>query len=259
VHYFVRVDFEGFEKLVDAIGGITIEVREAIHDDKYPDSNYGYMTVSIPAGEQHMDGETALQYARARHGSSDFERARRQQEVLKAIRDKVLRLNIPLTRIPEMLRIVGGSVKTDLTLSDMYTLAKVGREITAENIYTAVIDETMTTPQTTPDGAQVLIPNRTPIRELLAGLFGGPAPTSVASPSETEIIAQEAARIEVQNGTLTPGLAQRTAEYLQNLGYLVVSFSNADRFDYIRRYTGIQSQVDVRVILGQDFALPSAP
>ncbi len=287
VHYFVRVDFEGFEKLVDAIGGITIVVREAIHDDKYPDSNYGYMTVSIPAGEQHMDGETALQYARARHGSSDFERARRQQEVLKAIRDKVLRLNIPLTRIPEMLRIVGGSVKTDLSLSDMYTLAKVGREITAENIHTAVIDETMTTPQTTPDGAQVLIPNRTPIRELVTGLFGGPAPTSVASPSEKETIAQEAARIELQNGTLTPGLAQRTAEYLQNLGYLVVSFSNADRFDYatsviidysgktntanwlakrcgvlpedIRRYTGIQSQVDVRVILGQDFALPSTP
>ena len=286
VHYYVRVNFEGFEKLVDAIGGITIDVEEAIHDDEYPDGNYGYMTIDIPAGMQHMDGKTALQYARARHGGTDFVRSERQQQVVKAIRDKVLRLDIPLTRIPEMLRIVGGSVQTDLSLSDMYTLAKLGREISTEKIKNAVVDETMTTPQTTPDGAQVLIPNRARIREVVNDLFGGPAPTTIAALSEKELIAQEAAKIEVQNGTLTPGLAERTAEYLTDLGYSVVSFSNADRSDYatsvvldysgkintvsflvkrfsivpenIRHYTGVQSEVDVRLVLGRDCA-PSAP
>jgi LCP family protein required for cell wall assembly len=282
VHYYVRVDFEGFERLVDAIGGITIDVTEAIYDDKYPDGNYGYMTIDIPAGMQHMNGQLALQYARARHGSTDFLRAKRQQEVLKAIRDKVLGLDIPLTKIPEMLRIVGGSVQTDLSLTEMYALAKVGREITAANIKSVVIDESMTTPQTTPDGAQVLIPNREHIREVVHELFGEPAPTTAASFSEKELIGQEAAKIEVQNGTLTPGLAQRTADYLRNLGYAVVSFSNADRLDYatsvimdyssktntvnllakhfsvssenIRHYTGIQSEVDVRLVLGRDYA-----
>jgi len=132
----------------------------------------------------------------------------------------------------------------------------------------------------------VLIPNRDHIREVVHELFGEPAPTTAASFSEKELIGQEAAKIEVQNGTLTPGLAQRTAEYLRNLGYTVVSFSNADRLDYatsvivdyssktntvnllakhfsvssenIRHYTGMQSEVDVRLVLGRDYA-SSAP
>ncbi len=286
IHYYVRVNFEGFEKLIDAIGGITINVEEAIHDERYPDGGYGYMTIDIPAGEQLMDGETALQYARARHGATDFQRARRQQQVLKAIRDKILRLDIPLTRIPEVLKLVGNSVRTDLSLSDMYALAKVGREVDGGNIRSAVIDETLTTPQITPDGAQVLIPDRALIRELIKDLFGGPAPTSVANLTEAQLIAQEGAKIEVQNGTLTPALAQRTAEELTKLGYEVVSFTNADRSDYatsviidysgktatvtllaqrfnigtenIRRESDKPSAVDVQLILGQDYAAASA-
>ena len=287
IHYYVRVNFDGFVKLVDAINGITINVEEPIHDDRYPDGSYGYMTIDIPAGEQLMDGQTALQYARARHGGSDFQRARRQQQVLKAIRDKVMRLDIPLTKIPEMLRIVGDSVRTDLSLSDMYALAKLGREIDVESIRSAVIDETLTTPQTTPDGAQVLIPDRALMREVIKDLFGGPAPTSVASLTEAQLLARDGAKVEVQNGTLTPGLAQSTAEQLTELGYTVVSFSNADRSDYassviidysgksstvsllaqrfkvaaenIRRQSDGPPGVDVRLILGQDSAATPAP
>ncbi len=281
VHYYVRVNFEGFERIIDAIGGVTIDVTEAIHDTKYPDSNYGYMTVDIPAGVQKMDGKTALQYARARHGSSDFNRARRQQAVLKALLAKVKSLDIPLTRIPEILKLVGDSVQTDLSLTEMYTLAKVGREL-AGDIQSAVIDENMTTPQTTPDGASVLVPNTTKIRELVNALFGGPAPTASPALSEQEWIAEEAAKVEVQNGTLTVGLALRTTEYLKSVGYNVVSYSNADRSDYavtvivdyggkthtvnalaalfdvapenIRQSSGLQGETDVRVILGRDYA-----
>ncbi|MEM4725072.1 MAG: LytR C-terminal domain-containing protein, partial [Candidatus Hadarchaeum sp.] len=177
--------------------------------------------------------------------------------------------------------IVGDSVQTDLTLSEMYALAKLAREIPAENIKSAVIDESMTTPQVTPDGAHVLIPDRARVRALVDELFGGPI-AGTATLSEKELIAQEGAKIEVQNGTLTPGLAQRTAEYLKGLGYTVVSFSNADRSDYAKsviidysgkintvnalirrfnilpenvfRYTNVQSSVDIRLILGQDYA-----
>jgi LCP family protein required for cell wall assembly len=285
IHYYVRINFEGFEKIIDAIGGVAIDVKEAVHDTKYPDNNYGYMTVDIPAGVQKMDGKTALQYARARHGSSDFSRARRQQEVLKAIRDKAIHLDIPLTRIPEILKLVGNSVQTDLSLSEMYTLAKLGRELTGD-IQSMVIDESMTTSQTTPDGADVLIPNRTKIREVINQLFGGPTPTASPQLSEAERIAQEAAKVEVQNGTLTVGLAQRTSEYVKSLGLNVVSYSNADRSDYaltvlidysgktntvnllvskfnisaenIRQSTGTPSDVDIRLILGRDYAAAPA-
>jgi hypothetical protein len=167
----------------------------------------------------------------------------------------------------------------------MYELAKVGREISVENIESAVIDESLTSPQTTPDGAMVLIPNRALIRDMVKDLFGGPVPTSVAGMSEKQIAALDSAKIEVQNGTLTTGLAQRTAEYLKDLGYTVVSFSNADRSDHIssiivdysgktntvsllaqrfnvppenvRRQTGVESDVDIRLILGQDYASSS--
>ena len=87
VHYYVRINFVGFEKMIDAIGGITIDVESAIHDDSYPDQNYGTMVVDIPAGVQHMDGKTALQYARVRHGRNDFDRMKRQQQVILAARD----------------------------------------------------------------------------------------------------------------------------------------------------------------------------
>jgi len=285
IHYYVRVNFEGFERFIDAIEGITIDVQKPISDTKHPDGNYGYMVVDIPVGVQHMDGKTALQYARVRHGSSDFARARRQHEVIRAVRDKVLSLDIPLTKIPEILRIVGGSVQTDLTLSDMYALAKVGRTIDVENIKSIVIDETMTTPQLTPDGADVLIPDRARIREAVDMLFAAPSPTAQAGLSESELVAQEAARIEVQNGTPAEGLAQRTAEYLEGLGYTVVSFCNADRSDYdssviivysgkpntvnslvarfgiapenVRRNVDAHSEVDVRLVLGRDYAEPS--
>jgi LCP family protein required for cell wall assembly len=281
IHYYVRVNFEGFERLIDAIGGITVDAPEHILDTKFPDGNFGYMTVDIPAGVQHMDGKTALQYARTRHGSSDFARARRQQQVIKAVRDKVLSLDLPLTRIPEMLKIVGDSVQTDLSLNEMYSLAKLAREIPMQSLQGGVIDESMTTTQITPDGADVLIPNRARIRELVNQIFGG-AGASTPAANGKELIVREAAKIEVQNGTLTPGLAQLVADYLKGLGYNVVAFSNADRSDYastvltdytgkpntlgaladrfkvgldnIRHSTVKPGEADIRIILGQDYA-----
>ena len=76
---WVRVDFAGFIAIVDAIGGIEIDVPEAVIDHAYPTEDYGTMTLNIPAGLQRMDGERALQYARSRHSGSDFDRAERQQ------------------------------------------------------------------------------------------------------------------------------------------------------------------------------------
>ena len=108
VDYIAQVDFRGFERLVDTVGGVLIDVPAPILDAEYPTENYGVERIYIPAGLQVLDGRMALIYARTRHGSSDFERSRRQQQVLRALLDQVQRLErqgcIPafLLQIPQM-------------------------------------------------------------------------------------------------------------------------------------------------------------
>lgn len=232
VHYYVRINFTGFEKLVDAIGGLTIDVETAIHDEKYPDENYGTMVVDIPAGIQHMDGKTALQYARSRHGNSDFDRMARQQDLILAARDKALSLDIPLSRIPELIKLAGDSIQTDMTLDEILALAEIGKTIERANLQAAVIDDTMTTTVLTPEGWSVEIPDWDKIRPLVDSLFP-PTGTLAPAPSITKAqIANEGARIEVQNGTLVDGLAQEVALSLRDKGFNVVRFDNARRSDY---------------------------
>jgi LCP family protein required for cell wall assembly len=85
VHYTAQINFEGFVGIIDALGGITIDVPYHIVDDAYPTPDFGYMRVEFLPGPQEMDGQTALIYARTRHSDSDFGRAERQQQVLRAI------------------------------------------------------------------------------------------------------------------------------------------------------------------------------
>lgn len=174
IHYYIRINFQGFRDIVDALGGITIEVEREIWDDKYPDENYGYMTIYIPAGVQQMDGEMALRYARTRHNGSDFVRLRRQQKVLFAIREKALSLDL-IPRLPDLLRTMGYTVDTDLDPQEVLALAQIARQIEKEDIESAVIDETMSVPITLPDGANVLYPLRDKIAEVVEEIFSSPA------------------------------------------------------------------------------------
>ena len=91
MQYYVRVNFAAFEKLIDLIGGIDVDVPYPIDDPLYPDSGYGYEPLYIPAGHIHMDGRLALKYARTRHDAmGDFDRMQRQQQVILAVRDKLV-------------------------------------------------------------------------------------------------------------------------------------------------------------------------
>lgn len=170
VHYYIRVNFQGFREMIDYLGGITIDVEEEIWDYRYPDGQYGYSTVHIPAGVQVMNGRMALQYARTRHGGSDFDRLRRQQQVLMATREKALRLEL-IPRIPLLASTLGHTVKTDLQVGEVITLAQIATQIDAEDIRFAVIDEKMTVPMVLDNGADVLFPERDKIRELMEEIF----------------------------------------------------------------------------------------
>ena len=228
IHYYLRVNFAAFQQVTDLIGGVDIYVEHEIDDPLYPDMNYGYDPLRIPAGWQHMDGTLALKYARTRHGSSDFERMHRQQQVVLAVRDKVMNLGLLpklLPRARDLAKTLGNSIQTDLALDQLLRLVQLGSEIDRASIRTASIDETMTSSWTTPQGAMVLVPDRAKMAVLHNWIFSAP----VALGDEAAQLAAEAARIVVLNGTRTNGRAGQAAEKLKAQNLSVSSVGSADR------------------------------
>lgn len=173
IHYYIRVNYQGFREIIDYLGGITVNVPEEIWDYRYPDGHYGYMTIHIPAGEQVMNGRRALQYVRTRHAGTDFDRLRRQQQVLMAIRDKALSLEL-IPKIPTLAGTMGHTVKTNLQLREVIALGQIATQIHAEDIRFAVIDETMTVPIVLENGADVLFPEREKIGRVVDEIFASP-------------------------------------------------------------------------------------
>jgi polyisoprenyl-teichoic acid--peptidoglycan teichoic acid transferase len=175
VHDYVAVDFNTFVKIIDTIGGVDIDVPYNISDPQYPDMNYGYDPFYIRAGLQHLDGLTALKYARTRHGDNDFQRAERQQQVLYAVRDKVLDLDmLPqlIVQAPTLWNDVSSGVSTGLTFDQIIQLVLYLKDIPSENIKTGVIDSNYTIGYTTSQGAAVLVPDRADLGPLMVDVFG---------------------------------------------------------------------------------------
>ncbi len=244
VDRYVIVDFDGFRKIIDMIGGIEINVPRPITDYRYPTEDYGYMTVHFNAGLQHMDGERALQYARTRKSTSDFDRAKRQQQVIMAVRDKVLSLNILPSLTPKnvlnMINTLGNSVETDLTLEEILALARLGTEIEESNISRAVIDANYVIPRTINE-MEVLVPRWPAIRQLLVETLGPealesvrPVPT-IPPPTPTpdrdalrQAMLTEQARVAIFDATGQQGTLQRVLEELMAEGVNVVMAEPVD-------------------------------
>lgn len=253
VHFYVKVDFDGFRKIVNTLGGIDVTVPQAINDPTYPDQNYGYDPFYIDAGNQHLDGVTALKYARTRHVDSDFGRAARQQQVLMAIKNKALQLGI-LPKVPELWTTMAGTVQTDLQLIDILELADLAPEITADKVKTVVLGKDYTVNHITEQGAMVLIPIREKIQAVFDDMFTeiepqGPSQAEIiaaqAAAQEAELRAQEAQRVElktqltaegakivIQNGTDSDSLDAETALFLKDQGFDIAQFGPADTRNY---------------------------
>jgi polyisoprenyl-teichoic acid--peptidoglycan teichoic acid transferase len=175
VHDYLAVDFNTFISIVDAIGGIDVNVPTNIADLQYPDMNYGYDPFYIKAGLQHLDGTTALKYARTRHGDSDFARAERQQAVLYAVRDRVLNLNmLPqlIAQAPTMWSAISSGISTGLSFDQMIQLVWYLKDVDTTSIRTGVVDERYTANYMTPGGASVLVPDRAQLGDLMVSVFG---------------------------------------------------------------------------------------
>ena len=157
--HYILVDFSAVIKGIDTLGGIDLVVPYEINDPTFPDMNYGYDPLYIPAGYQHMDGRTALKYARTRHVDNDFGRAARQQQVILAARGKALGLGIVdlLSRAPDLYKRVEQGIRTDLSLEQIVQIARTTSGIDSENIQNEVLDGRFVSPFLTDKGSQVLV------------------------------------------------------------------------------------------------------
>jgi LCP family protein required for cell wall assembly len=236
LNYYATVNFNAFIEVVDLIGGITIEVPETIDDPDYPDSCYGIDPFYIEEGTHRLDGTQALKYARTRETfGGDVDRAGRQQAVVMAARDQILRLNILpqlIAQSPRLWQTLQDNVRTNLTLDEGLQLALLMQDIPADRIETAVIDYNYVYNETTPDGRQVLVPNRDAIRELRNEMFAPPAVPTPVIVDLPALMREEKARIAVYNGTAVFGLAALTQEHLQKFGLDITEIGNADSAAY---------------------------
>lgn len=236
IDYYATVNFTAFVEVVDLIGGISINVPESIDDPAYPDSCYGYDPFSIKAGTHQLNGADALKYARTRATfGGDVDRAERQQAVIMAVREKIFQLNmLPqlIAQSPRIWQTLQENVRTNLTLDESLQLALLLQDIPRESIQTAVIDYQYVYNETTPDGRQVLVPNREEIRQLREILFLPPAIPTPAIENLPILMTDEEARVALYNGTAVFGLAASTQEYLEKFDINITEIGNADSAAY---------------------------
>jgi LCP family protein required for cell wall assembly len=173
INHYVLVDFSAVVQGIDALGGVEVDVPFVINDPTYPDMHYGYDPLFIPAGIQHLDGSTALKYARTRHVDNDFGRAQRQQQLVLATRQKVLALGVSglLTRAPIIYQQLEQGIRTDLSLDQIMRLVTTAAAIPAENIRNEVLDYEYVTGHTTETGSQVLVLINSRAGPLVRSLF----------------------------------------------------------------------------------------
>lgn len=269
--YYATVDFGGFQDVVNTLGGIAIDVPRPVKDDEYPTEDYGLERVYFAPGPQLMDGTTALRYARTRHADSDFSRMARQQQVMLAMRDRALRLNM-LARLPALLDQGARTVQTNLTPTELLGLAKLANEVDTSALGTLVVDNQLITPQPGLGGAVLLIPKREEIKRAIQRTFADPRLT------------REAGRVEVVSSAARAQVAQQVADKLASEGIQVsrrtstspteteataiTAFADKPRtlavtlqtvglsIDGVREGGVGENPVDIQVVIGPEFRLP---
>ncbi len=263
VAYYVTIDFNGFEDLVDDLGGIDVFVERSFTDYQFPNDEFGFQTVSFTTGEQHMDGATALKFSRSRHSpdngeGSDFARSARQQKVLFAIKDKVLSYNTLLspTKLLSLYTNITQYVETNIATDEVVRFAQLGQNVRQSNVAKLVlIDGPQGVLQSTIDpvtGAYLLVPqagfgNFTVIRQTINDLFiieepviapgeGAVDATTDTPRSDTKQALQEPEPVNilddgeifvaVLNGTTIPGYAAAVATDITKLRMEIVATAN---------------------------------
>jgi LCP family protein required for cell wall assembly len=296
IHFYAQIDFFAFEKFIDEIGGIDIDVPPMTDADGNPvtvfkiDPIGEHNTIKLEPGNQyHFDGPAALAYARARNSQGgDIDRGARQQQVILAIRDKILTLNMLPTLVskaPILYEQLASGIHTNLTLQQAIALAYLAASIPRDSIKHGVIGPPeQVILATAPDGTSILKPVPDKIRILRDEIFtaSGPVSPAAAIDDPNALMQQETARVAVLNATYADGLAAKTTDFLKNEGFNVTVTDSANQLyntttiidytgkpytvKYLIQVMGLEGkveifssydpnkEVDVAVLLGQDWA-----
>lgn len=230
IDYYVRMDFTGFTDLINAVGGVDINVKKELYDPYYPGPNdIGQITIDFKPGEQHMNGTQALEYARSRETTSDFDRSQRQQQVLVALKGKLFSSSTlaNVSKLSNIIQILGNNVTTDFQTSNFQTLLNISKQVNTNNIINKGIDDTVPNGLLKADNdtsaGDILIPrlglgNYTELQDLANNIFSIPQ------------IQTDNARVEVLNGTSDSSLGTKASATLKSLGYNVVYTGSAGEY-----------------------------
>lgn len=248
IHYYVRVDFNGFIDIVDQLGGIEVSVENTLDDYSYPilgeEDNPNYYSrfehLHIEAGRQTMSGSLALKYARSRHAAgsegSDFARARRQQLVLEAIKDKLLSaktlLNpVMITKLTEQF---SKNISTDVSPWEALRLWDIAKDIDRSQIINQVLSDApdnLLVSGRGENGAYILTPrsgNFSAIRKMSQDIFLANPPADAEQPALTA----PGTSVVVLNGTWINGLAGKASATLEGAKFEVLEVGNASQRDF---------------------------
>jgi len=237
IDHVIRIDFRGFAALVDAVGGVDVNVEHSFTDEQYPTTDDLWTTISFKKGEQHMSGATALVYVRSRHGNngegSDFARSRRQQLVLMALRDRLLSLNTLSDpgKLAKLYSALATHIQTDLTPWDALSFAPLVSDFDASHVTTHVLTDA-------PDGELIatnlngnfLLFPKGGNWDVIKGLAQNP----FAGEDAAKQMAPPLAKVEVKNGTFKGGFAAQVSSALSVAGYNAINEGNASRRQYAR-------------------------
>lgn len=243
IHYYGRVDFTAFKNIVDAIGGVDVHIEKSFFDY--------WHKISFPEGTEKMNGDRALAYVRARYvegpEGGDFRRARRQQQVLVALRDKVFSVQtaFDFNKLNSILNSLSNNIRTDMQLWEMKRMFEIARSIEHEKVTSVVLT-------TGPNGvlvggtevlsgvpAAVLRPrvgDYSEIQHIAQTIFTidngkdfPPTPDAVVSSPSPSPSSEPVAKpiVEIRNGTNITGLAKQASDELTAAGYEVVKIGNA--------------------------------
>jgi len=241
IHYYIRVDFQGFINIIDILDGITVDVERTLDDYSYPimgreeampyESRFEHL--HIDKGEQVMDGKLALKYVRSRHAygieGSDFARAKRQQLVIQAAKEKALSKEtlFNVKKVGSIIKELNKHVKTDLKIWEMFRIWKLFKDINSDFISNKVLDDGpngLLYGGLNDSGAYILMPrgnNFQRINNLIANVFYDPDEEVI-----TNFITDQAS-VEILNGTDISGLAEKVAKKLRKYNFNVVNFRDS--------------------------------
>jgi polyisoprenyl-teichoic acid--peptidoglycan teichoic acid transferase len=233
VQYYAQLDFLGFTKIIDDLGGIDVYLEANINDPTYPNFNNGYDPFYISKGQHHLDGATALKVARSRHSTmGDFDRIQRQQVIIKSAKQKVFEKyeNFDILTLKDILNSLGDHLKTNIQLKELPRFYKLAAEIKNHKITAEALDTKKYLNRTYVGlGYTVEAKDKSyeKIKKLSENIFD-----LEISEERKVLIQEENASIEIQNGTGSLDLANKVARDLEELGHKIIKSANINSPDF---------------------------